>query len=90
VASGLGGVGKAAANAAMSPLRRAGEAMKGAASGAAESAAQGDAGSGGEPRWAAAMKRRQTMTHAAAVAAHTLRSGDGGGGGSSIDVSEKD
>ena len=90
VASGLGGVGKAAAHAAMSPLRRAGEAMKGAASGATESAAQGDAGSGSEPRWAAAMKRRQTMTHAAAVAAHTLRSGDGGGGGSSIDVSEKD
>ena len=90
VASGVGGVGKAAANAAMSPLRRAGEAMKGAASGATESAAQGDAGSGSEPRWAAAMTRRQTMTHAAAVAAHTLRSGDGGGGGSSIDVSEKD
>jgi type IV secretion system protein TrbL len=44
----------------------------------------------GQPAWAAAMKRCQTMTHAATVAAHTLRSGDGGGGGSSVDVSEKD
>jgi type IV secretion system protein TrbL len=36
------------------------------------------------------MKRRQTMTHGATVAAHTLRSGDGGGSGASIDVSQKD
>ena len=45
---------------------------------------------GGSPAWAAAMKRRQTMTHGATVAAHTLRSGDGGGSGSSVDLSQKD
>ena len=39
---------------------------------------------------AAAMKNRQTMTHGATVAAHTLRSGDGGGSGASVDVSQKD
>ncbi len=36
------------------------------------------------------MKRRQTMTHGATVAAHTLRGGDGGGGGASVDLSQKD
>ena len=46
--------------------------------------------SGGSPAWAAAMRRRQTMTHGATVAAHTLRSGDSGGGGSSVDLSQKD
>lgn len=44
----------------------------------------------GQPAWATAMKRRQTMTHGATVAAHTLRSGDGGGSGASVDVSQKD
>jgi len=36
------------------------------------------------------MKRRQTMTHGATIAAHTLRSGDGGGSGSSVDLHQKD
>jgi len=36
------------------------------------------------------MKDRQTITHGANIAAHTLKSGDSHGGGSSIDVSEKD
>jgi type IV secretion system protein TrbL len=94
VAGGLGGVGKAAIGAATSPLRRAAEAMKqGAqASGGSPSGAEpsGSSGKDGQPAWAAAMKRRQAMTHAATVAAHTLRSGDGGGAGSAVDVSEKD
>jgi len=91
VAGGLGGVGKAAAGAAMSPLRRAAAAMKPAPQTGAGSPAGGDAsGKDDQPAWAAAMKRRQAMTHAATVAAHTLRSGDGGGAGSSVDVSEKD
>ena len=75
----------------MSPLRRAAAAMKPDPQTGAGSPAGGDThGKDGQPAWAAAMKRRQAMTHAATVAAHTLRSGDGGGAGSSVDVSEKD
>jgi type IV secretion system protein TrbL len=94
VAGGLGGVGKAALGAAMSPLRKAAEAMKqshqagGAAPGAPQSAASSEAS--GPPAWAAAMKRRQTMAHAATIGAHTLRSGDSSGAGASVDVSQKD
>ncbi|MFA5964976.1 MAG: P-type conjugative transfer protein TrbL [Sphingomonas sp.] len=90
VAGGLGGVGKAAAGAAMSPLRRAAAAMKPSPTAGTSSPGGEASGKDGQPAWAAAMKRRQAMTHAATVAAHTLRSGDGGGGGSSVDVSEKD
>ncbi|MDB5579068.1 MAG: trbL [Bradyrhizobium sp.] len=93
VAAGMAGVGKAAAGAATSPLRSVGEALKRSAqrSSAEASSTAKDAGAAGaQPAWAASMKRRQAMTHAATVAAHTLRSGDGGGSGSSVDVSEKD
>jgi type IV secretion system protein TrbL len=91
VAGGLGGVGKAAAGAAISPLRRAAAAMKPSPTAGTGAPSSGDAsGKDGQPAWAAAMKRRQAVTHAATVAAHTLRSGDGGGAGSSVDVSEKD
>jgi len=93
VASGLAGVGRAAAGAATSPLRRAGEALKGgegAGSDKASASQGGGAAPAGQPAWAASMKRRQAMTHAATVAAHTLRSGDGGGSGASVDTSEKD
>ncbi|MES1972829.1 MAG: P-type conjugative transfer protein TrbL [Pseudomonadota bacterium] len=90
VAGGLGGVGKAAAGAAMSPLRRAAAAMKPSPTAGAGSSGGELSGKDGQPAWAAAMKRRQTMTHAATVAAHTLRAGDGGGAGSAVDVSEKD
>ena len=89
VAGGLSGVGKAAANAATSPLRRAAEAAKNGA-GAASQAADGARGAGGQPAWAKAMKRRQTAVGATTVAAHTLRSGDGGGAGSSVDLNQKD
>ena len=90
VAGGLGGVGKAAMGAAASPLRRAADAVRQARSGGESDAAAGGADGAGPPAWAAAMKRRQAMTHAATVAAHTLRSGEGGGAGSAVDVSEKD
>lgn len=94
VAGGLGGVGKAAAGAAMSPLRRAAAAVTPSPSAGGASSpggeASGNSGKDSQPAWAAAMKRRQTVTHAATVAAHTLRSGDGGGAGSAVDVSEKD
>jgi type IV secretion system protein TrbL len=44
----------------------------------------------GQPAWAKAMKDRQTITHGASIAAHTLKSGDSHGGGTSVDTSEKD
>jgi type IV secretion system protein TrbL len=102
VAGGTATVGKAAASAAMSPLRKAAASLKdsyrsggraavtatgGTISGGAPSE---PAASGGRPAWATAMKQRQSMTHGATIAAHTLRSGDGGGSGSSVDLSQKD
>lgn len=44
----------------------------------------------GPPAWAKAMKDRQTISHGATIAAHTLKAGDSHGGGASIDTSEKD
>jgi type IV secretion system protein TrbL len=105
VAGGLGGVGQAAVGAAMSPLRKASEAMKTSQSQGARNAINALGGkitgsgptpnpestnSSAQPEWAAAMKQRQTISHAASIAAHTLRSGDGGGGGTSIQITPKD
>jgi len=102
VAGGAAGVGRAAAGAAMSPLRKAASSLNNSyrSGGRAAVDATGGTISGGapspvsspdgQPAWAATMKRRQTMTHGATVAAHTLRSGDGGGGGASVDLSQKD
>lgn len=99
VAGGTAAMGRAAAGAAMSPLRRAAGSLKdsfrsgaraglGATGSTAASAAA--PANDGPPAWATAMKRRQTMTHGATVAAHTLRSGDGGGGGASVDTQTKE
>ena len=44
----------------------------------------------GQPAWAKAMKDRQTISHGASIAAHTLKSGDSHGGGASVNTSEKD
>ncbi|WP_312166383.1 P-type conjugative transfer protein TrbL [Phenylobacterium sp.] len=102
VAGGAAGVGQTAAGAAMSPLRKAAASLKDSyrSGGRAAVTATGGAISGGasppapasddRPAWASAMKRRQTMTHGATIAAHTLRSGDGGGSGSSVDLHQKD
>ncbi|MBX7484042.1 P-type conjugative transfer protein TrbL [Qipengyuania qiaonensis] len=102
VAGGAAGVGKATLGAATSPLRKAASSLKDnyRSGGRAGATAAGATFSGsapatasapdGQPAWASAMKRRQTMSHGATVAAHTLRSGDGGGGGASVDVREKD
>jgi len=106
VASGIGAVGQAAAGAATSPLRKAADNMKssfkdgargavtatgGTLTGGAPSTPEPDASStAAQPAWAKAMKNRQTLSHGATVAAHTLRSGDGGGAGSSVDVTEKE
>ncbi|WP_257539517.1 P-type conjugative transfer protein TrbL [Sphingobium sp. CFD-1] len=48
------------------------------------------AGSSAQPGWAAAMKRRQSMTHGATVLAHTMKAGDSHGGGAGPDIEEKD
>ncbi|ALR19685.1 P-type conjugative transfer protein TrbL [Sphingobium baderi] len=48
------------------------------------------AGSSAQPGWAAAMKRRQSMTHGATVLAHTMKAGDSHGGGAGPDIKEKD
>jgi len=102
VAGGATGVGRAALGAAMSPLRKAAASLKDSyrSGGRAAVTATGGTISGGapaepsagdgRPAWAARMKRRQTMTHGATIAAHTLRSGDGGGSGASVDLSQKD
>jgi len=84
----------------MSPLRRAATSLKDSYRSGGRAAATGGTVSGsapseppaadGRPAWATAMKRRQTMTHGATVAAHTLRSGDGGGSGASVDLNQKD
>ena len=106
VASGIGAVGQAAAGAATSPLRKAASAVKssfrdgargavtatgGTITGGAASTPEPEPNAGAaQPAWAKAMKNRQTISHGATIAAHTLRSGDGGGAGSSVDVTEKE
>ena len=101
VAGGAAAIGQAAAGAAMSPLRKAAASLSDSYRSGGRAAITATGGTisrgsalpsdgGGSPAWAAAMKRRQTMTHGATVAAHTLRSGDGGGGGASVDLSQKD
>ena len=41
------------------------------------------------PAWARAMKHRQTITHGATMASHTLKGGDSHGGGSGPDIADK-
>lgn len=65
VASGLANVAKSAAGAATSPLRRAAESLKAnyaAARGSAPKDRTAMSPSDGPPAWAAAMRRRQTMS----------------------------
>ncbi|MEA3388489.1 MAG: P-type conjugative transfer protein TrbL [Pseudomonadota bacterium] len=102
MAGGMSAVGQTAGSAAMSPLRRAADAMRDSFRQGARSAVTGTGGTisggptpsspnpSGPPAWAQAMRRRQAVTHGATVAAHTLRGGDGGGSGAAVDVSQKD
>ncbi|MBF9151721.1 P-type conjugative transfer protein TrbL [Novosphingobium jiangmenense] len=106
VGSGMAAAGEAAIGAAASPLRNAGSSLRQSfrdGSRAAVTNMGGSITSGpntpptppegadqGQPAWAKAMKDRQTLTHGATIAAHTLKASDGHGGGASIDVSEKD
>jgi len=100
VGSGLAAIGEAAASGATSPLRTASEAMKAefrqgarsvlGATGSSDAAAYGPPAPSAPPAWATALRNRQTLSHGASIAAHTLRSGDGGGSGASVDLSIKD
>ena len=102
VASGLANVGKNAADAASSPLRRASEAAKanfeagrssaGGSPPPASGAASGSEGSdaSARPAWAQSFHQRQAVTGSATIAAHTLKSGDSHGGGAGPDISEKE
>lgn len=103
VASGVGGIVRAGAGVATSPLRQAASALSDSAHGGARAAvaASGGAVTGGgspdaptpssnPPAWAARMGRAQTLHHGATAATHALRSGDSPGGGTSVSLSERD
>ncbi|WP_017670752.1 P-type conjugative transfer protein TrbL [Blastomonas sp. AAP53] len=106
VGAGVKAVGQAAGGTAMSPLRNAGKSLKHAfreggraaivnaggtiKPGAPDMAAATMHGDSRAPAWATSMRQRQTITHGATIAAHTLKSGDSGGLGASIDLSQKD
>ena len=92
VASGLANVAKSAAGAATSPLRRAAESLKAnyaAARGSAPKDRTAMSPSDGPPAWAAAMRRRQTMSQGASIAAHTLKGGDSHASGQGPDITDK-
>ena len=104
VASGLGGVARAGAHAAVSPLRRAasraGNSMRSSFNAGGRAVLEGGSArapsandtpanqSDGAPAWARRMRHSQRMTHAVQATAHAVRSGDAHGGGASIDLSE--
>ncbi|HEY9213366.1 MAG TPA: P-type conjugative transfer protein TrbL [Ancylobacter sp.] len=73
VASGLGGVARAAGSTAVSPLMN---------------ATSGNASSGEIPDWARRMKRSQSLRHGVSAAANAVRSGESHAGGSSVSLSE--
>jgi type IV secretion system protein TrbL len=95
-AGGATEVAKAAASAAISPLRRATaglrERFEAGGSATASGAASGSApaSTDGPPAWARRMRRGQTISHGASAATHAVRSGDRGGGGASVDLSQGD
>jgi type IV secretion system protein TrbL len=86
-AGGLSGVAKAAADAVVSPLRRAASAAGEAGSTAG---ASGSDAAAGAPGWARRMRQAQAAHQGVSTAAHVAQSGDGGGAGASVDVSEED
>ena len=86
-AGGVAGVAQAAGSAAASPLRRAAGAGAGEAGAAGASGAGQGAGSG-QPGWARAMKRDQTIRQGVTAAEQAIRSGDHSGGGHAVDLSE--
>ena len=94
-AGGVAGVGKAAASAAMSPLRRAAASMREAYAAGGRAATGGGGASGspgaasaGAPAWARRMQRSQSMRNGAQTVGRALSSGDRPVGGASVDLSE--
>lgn len=61
-----------------------------AAPAAATAGGSASAGASAQPEWAAAMKRRQAVSHGVTVLAHTMKAGDSHGGGAGPDIKEKD
>jgi len=99
VAGGLGAVGQAGVNAAVSPLKRAMTDSYRSGSRAAFTSTGGSFSNSpsaspsptndGPPAWAQRLKRQQSLHHGVSTAAHVIRSGDQGGGGTSVSLSEK-
>ncbi|MGO3934234.1 P-type conjugative transfer protein TrbL [Rhodopseudomonas pseudopalustris] len=82
-ARGAAAMVQASSSTIAGPLRRSASNQAGQGTASADPSS-----SGGEPAWAARMKRSQTVSHGVSAAAHAVRSGDHGGGGASVDVSE--
>lgn len=102
VAGGASAVGQAALNAATSPLRKAAASLKDSYREGTRRAVTATGGTISDtastataetpsdpPAWAKAMKHRQTVTHGASMASHTLKGGDSHGGGSGPDITDK-
>ena len=91
IASGLVGMAKAGADAALHPFQRAAAALKhGAESGNAnvEASSPSSSPSSEPPQWAKSLKRSQSMKHGITAATHAVRAGDSHGSGSSVNLSE--
>ncbi len=95
-------MGQAAMGAATSPLRKAAAALKDSYGQGARRAVTATGGTisraapaaaaetpAEPPAWARAMKHRQSITHGASLASHTLKGGDSHGGGSGPDITDK-
>ncbi|QPI73280.1 P-type conjugative transfer protein TrbL [Sphingobium sp. Cam5-1] len=91
VGGGAAGVGRAAAEASMSPLRRAADAI-GAAYRSGQDPAAGPASPSRDapPGWARAMRRRQNAGHGVTAVARAAHAGDGAGGGATVDLQERE
>ena len=88
--AGLANVAREAAGGAGSPLRRASARIRDAHAEGKGGAAVAASGAAPPPTWAAAMKRRQTLSSGATIASQTLKAGDSHGAGSAPDISQKD
>ena len=93
VGAGLANVARSAASGAGAPVRSMAERVRAnfaaGRDGATDSAASSP-GTEGPPAWAAAMRRRQAVSHGATIGAQTLKGGDSHGGGSAPDINERD
>jgi type IV secretion system protein TrbL len=99
VGAGLGGVGRAAANAfkqkASSALGLSAAAERGrdaawSALNGSTSAGQGQSSEAGTPEWAQALRRQQDARHHRQTAMQAVREGDHGGASATPDISEKE